>query len=91
MRNFISVDMEGITGLVDRDDAQPGGRDYQRPAVLLGIPGATAADSRAGQARGRLPALYRRFGVWMRVASSLTDQPRTADPARRAQPNRPAT
>jgi D-amino peptidase len=45
------------------------------PAVLLGIPGVTATDSRTVQARGPLPALYRQFGVWMRVASSLTDQP----------------
>ncbi|MEV6022051.1 M55 family metallopeptidase [Streptomyces sp. NPDC052036] len=28
MRIYISADMEGITGLVDRDDVQPGGRDY---------------------------------------------------------------
>ena len=45
------------------------------PAVLLGIPGVTATDSRTVQARGRLPALYRQFGVWMRVAASLTSQP----------------
>ena len=30
MRIFISADMEGITGLVDADDVQPGGRDYER-------------------------------------------------------------
>lgn len=45
------------------------------PAVLLGIPGVTATDSRTVQTRGRLPALYRQFGVWMRVAASLTSQP----------------
>ncbi|WP_316773870.1 M55 family metallopeptidase [Streptomyces sasae] len=45
------------------------------PAVLLGIPGVTPIDSRTVQARGPLPALYRQFGVWMRVASSLTNQP----------------
>ncbi|MFD8723338.1 M55 family metallopeptidase [Streptomyces sp. NPDC059629] len=45
------------------------------PAVLLGIPGVTAVDSRTDRARGPLPALYRQFGVWMRVASSLTNQP----------------
>lgn len=45
------------------------------PAVLLGIPGVTATDSRTVQARGLLPALYLQFGVWMRVASSLTNQP----------------
>ncbi|MEU2621737.1 M55 family metallopeptidase [Streptomyces sp. NPDC007157] len=44
------------------------------PAVLLGIPGVTATDSRTVQARGPLPALYRQFGVWMRVAASLTNQ-----------------
>ncbi|MEU9151420.1 M55 family metallopeptidase [Streptomyces sp. NPDC048417] len=45
------------------------------PAVLLGIPGVTATDSRTVQACGQLPALYRQFGVWMRVAASLTSQP----------------
>ena len=30
MRIFISADMEGITGLVDAEDVQPGGRDYER-------------------------------------------------------------
>lgn len=45
------------------------------PATLLGIPGVTATDSRTVRAEGELPALYRLFGVWMRVASSLTDQP----------------
>ncbi|GAA1979164.1 M55 family metallopeptidase [Catenulispora subtropica] len=30
MRIYISADMEGITGLVDADDVQPGGRDYER-------------------------------------------------------------
>ncbi|MDT0462282.1 M55 family metallopeptidase [Streptomyces gibsoniae] len=44
------------------------------PAMLLGIPGVTATDSRTVRAEGELPALYRLFGVWMRVASSLTDQ-----------------
>ncbi|AZQ37342.1 peptidase M55 [Streptomyces cyaneochromogenes] len=44
-------------------------------AILLGIPGVTSTDSRTVQARGALPGLYRHFGVWMRVASSLTDQP----------------
>ncbi|MFI6490901.1 M55 family metallopeptidase [Streptomyces sp. NPDC050564] len=45
------------------------------PATLLGIPGVTATDSRTVQAQGELPALYRLFGVWMRVAASLTNQP----------------
>ncbi|MEV6022050.1 M55 family metallopeptidase [Streptomyces sp. NPDC052036] len=45
------------------------------PATLLGIPGVTATDSRTVRAEGELPALYRLFDVWMRVATSLTDQP----------------
>ncbi|MEU2440014.1 M55 family metallopeptidase [Streptomyces rubradiris] len=44
-------------------------------ATLLGIPGVTADDPRTVRASGPLPALYRQFGVWMRVASSLTNQP----------------
>lgn len=44
-------------------------------ATLPGIPGVTASDSRTVQARGQLPALYRQFGIWMRVASSMTNQP----------------
>ncbi|EPD68732.1 M55 family metallopeptidase [Streptomyces sp. HGB0020] len=44
-------------------------------STLLGIPGVTAADSRTVQARGTVPDLYRQFGVWMRVAASLTNQP----------------
>ncbi|GHI05821.1 peptidase M55 [Streptomyces cellostaticus] len=44
------------------------------PATLLGIPGVTAEDSRTVRSTGPLPALYRLFGVWMRVAASLTDQ-----------------
>ncbi|MFF5855788.1 M55 family metallopeptidase [Streptomyces sp. NPDC012751] len=43
-------------------------------AILLGIPGVTADDSRTVRATGPLPALYRQFGVWMRVAASLTGQ-----------------
>ncbi|WP_030601656.1 M55 family metallopeptidase [Streptomyces achromogenes] len=43
--------------------------------TLLGIPGVTADDSRTVRATGQLPALYRQFGVWMRVAASLTNQP----------------
>ncbi|GGV17675.1 transporter [Streptomyces filipinensis] len=43
-------------------------------ATLLGIPGVTADDSRTVRATGGLPSLYRQFGVWMRVASSLTSQ-----------------
>ncbi|WP_328778129.1 M55 family metallopeptidase [Streptomyces canus] len=44
-------------------------------STLLGIPGVTSADSRSVQAQGTLPDLYRLFGVWMRVAASLTNQP----------------
>jgi D-amino peptidase len=44
-------------------------------STLLGIPGVSSADSRTVQAEGTLPGLYRLFGVWMRVAASLTNQP----------------
>ncbi|MEV6803591.1 M55 family metallopeptidase [Streptomyces sp. NPDC051132] len=44
-------------------------------AVLLGIPGVTADDARTVRATGPLPALYRQFGVWTRVATALTNQP----------------
>ncbi|MCS0602829.1 M55 family metallopeptidase [Streptomyces sp. LP11] len=44
-------------------------------AILPGIPGVTTTDSRTVRATGRLPDLYRQFGVWMRVAASLTNQP----------------
>jgi len=44
-------------------------------ATLLGIPGVTATDTRTVRAQGELPFLYRLFGVWMRVAGSLTNQP----------------
>jgi D-amino peptidase len=43
-------------------------------SVLCGLPGVTGTDSRTVQARGPLPGLYRQFGVWMRVAASLTNQ-----------------
>ncbi|MGW0758045.1 M55 family metallopeptidase [Streptomyces sp. NPDC002814] len=42
--------------------------------TLAGIPGVTTTDSRTTQATGELPALYRLFGIWMRVAASLTNQ-----------------
>lgn len=35
MRIYISADMEGITGLVDADDVQPGGRDYERGRLMM--------------------------------------------------------
>ncbi|MFE7394357.1 M55 family metallopeptidase [Streptomyces sp. NPDC057582] len=44
-------------------------------STLLGIPGVTLADTRTVQAQGTLPSLYRLFGVWTRVAASLTNQP----------------
>ncbi|MGW0510760.1 M55 family metallopeptidase [Streptomyces olivaceoviridis] len=44
-------------------------------ATLLGIPGVTAEDPRTVRASGEMPSLYRQFGVWMRVAASLTNQP----------------
>jgi D-amino peptidase len=44
-------------------------------STLLGIPGVTSTDTRTVQAQGALPSLYRLFGVWMRVAASLTNQP----------------
>ncbi|WP_164419135.1 M55 family metallopeptidase [Streptomyces salinarius] len=43
-------------------------------AMLQGIPGVTGKDSRTVEAQGALPGLYRQFGVWMRVAASLTNQ-----------------
>ncbi|MDF3141563.1 MULTISPECIES: M55 family metallopeptidase [unclassified Streptomyces] len=44
-------------------------------STLLGIPGVSSTDTRTVQAQGTLPSLYRQFGVWMRVAASLTNQP----------------
>lgn len=44
-------------------------------STLLGIPGVSSADSRTVRAQGALPGLYRLFGVWTRVAASLTNQP----------------
>jgi D-amino peptidase len=32
---YISADMEGVTGLVDSHDVQPGGRDYERGRVMM--------------------------------------------------------
>ncbi|MFI8437264.1 M55 family metallopeptidase [Streptomyces sp. NPDC079020] len=43
-------------------------------SMLQGIPGVTSTDSRTVQAQGSLPVLYRLFGVWARLASSLTNQ-----------------
>ncbi|MFJ5801648.1 M55 family metallopeptidase [Streptomyces decoyicus] len=44
-------------------------------ATLLGIPGVTSVDSRTIETQGQLTTLYRLFGIWMRVAASLTNQP----------------
>jgi len=35
VRIYISADMEGVTGLVDSHDVQPGGRDYERGRVMM--------------------------------------------------------
>jgi D-amino peptidase len=42
---------------------------------LLGIPGVTARDSRTVEVSGRMPELFRLFAVFMRVASTLANQP----------------
>ena len=35
MKVYLSADMEGITGVVDAEDVQPPGRDYERGRVLM--------------------------------------------------------
>ena len=35
MKVYISADIEGISGVVDRDDAMPGGSDYERARRLM--------------------------------------------------------
>ncbi|MFB6725659.1 M55 family metallopeptidase [Kribbella sp. NPDC056345] len=35
MRVYLSADMEGVTGLVDAEDVQPPGRDYERARVMM--------------------------------------------------------
>jgi D-amino peptidase len=35
VRIYISADMEGVTGLVDAHDVQPGGRDYEQGRVMM--------------------------------------------------------
>jgi D-amino peptidase len=42
---------------------------------LTAIPGTVARDGRTVEVSGPLPELYRLFGVFMRVASALTNQP----------------
>jgi D-amino peptidase len=44
-------------------------------AQLAPIPGTRARDSRTVEVSGPLPDLYRLFGVFMRVATALTNQP----------------
>ena len=44
-------------------------------SLLLGIPGVTGRDSRTVLASGPMPDLFRLFGVYMRVAAALTNQP----------------
>jgi len=44
-------------------------------SLLLGIPGVTLRDSRTVEASGTVPDLFRLFGVFMRVAAALTNQP----------------
>ena len=34
-RVYVSADMEGITGLVDAQDVQPGGADYEQGRVMM--------------------------------------------------------
>ena len=125
MRVYISADMEGVSGVVDAADVQPGGIDYERGRALMtedvnrAIRGARAADPAAavtvndahGPMRNILPqqldprarlvrgrpklmgmlegldssfdamvcvgyhARAGAFGVFMRVASALTNQP----------------
>jgi D-amino peptidase len=67
---YVSADMEGITGLVDAEDVQPPGRDYERGRVLMtedvnaAVRGAYAAGATAvlvndahGPMRNLLPEL----------------------------------
>ncbi|WP_427885146.1 M55 family metallopeptidase [Kribbella sp. GL6] len=35
MKVYVSADMEGVTGVVDAEDVQPPGRDYERSRVLM--------------------------------------------------------
>jgi D-amino peptidase len=60
VRIYISADMEGVTGLVDAHDVQPGGRDYERGRVMMtedvnaAVRGALAANRPA--LTGQVPA-----------------------------------
>jgi D-amino peptidase len=44
-------------------------------SMLLGIPGVTRRDSRTIHSTGTMPDLFRLFGVYLRVAAALTNQP----------------
>ena len=44
-------------------------------AQLLGIPRVSARDARTVEVSGQLPDLYRLLGVFLRVATALTNQP----------------
>jgi D-amino peptidase len=44
-------------------------------SMLLGIPGVTLRDSRTVETSGTMPYLFRLFGVFLRVAAALTNQP----------------
>ncbi|NUR96223.1 MAG: peptidase M55, partial [Kribbellaceae bacterium] len=35
MKVYVSADMEGVSGVVDAEDVQPPGRDYERSRVLM--------------------------------------------------------
>ena len=87
---YISADMEGITGLVNAQDVQPGGTDYERGRVMMtedvnaAVGGALGVlshsfmgheiDARTVEVSGQLPDLYRLLGVFLRVATALTNQ-----------------
>ncbi len=69
MRIYISADMEGVTGLVDADDVQPGGRDYERGrsmmakdvnAAIRGALAAGAADITVNDVTDRCATSFRR-------------------------------
>ncbi|MDX2967624.1 M55 family metallopeptidase [Kribbella solani] len=70
MKVYVSADMEGVTGVVDAEDVQPPGRDYERGRVLMtedvnaAVRGAYAAGATAvlvndahGPMRNLLPEL----------------------------------
>ncbi|ARP70767.1 hypothetical protein LK08_08350 [Streptomyces sp. MUSC 125] len=72
MRISISVDREGVTGLVDADDVQPGGRDYERGRSMM-AEGVNAAVRGTLAGRGAV-------GSWVQPVRSAVP----ARPVRRA-------